>query len=237
MKRFRTILLLVLLPGTSLIVEVRAQSLHLYGGAGVSSDFFFRDEEVMETGGVGILPSPVAILGLRFRTSQNFDLMLDGSLGTTRIGLPLPSGASGKHRYEQVSSLVLLGSALNIALEKNRWVLPSVHLGAGFFDFWNLRGEGNHLELSSQTDVNTNRWVLICGAGVEYQFNLFGNSGLQLRALMTPLDLFPEPVPYTVQVNGVPEAMGLQGKLTMLQLSYRIAVPIKKWEYSPRERR
>ncbi len=200
------------------------QSVEVYGGGGLSFDGFFRDEEISKIkSSQTFLVSPVAALGVRYQTNQNFDIMLDGSLGLNRIQLPVPDGSEHSLRYEQIAALVLAGSGLNIHLANDRVLTPSVHLGAGFFDFWKLETDD---PLSQQRDFKTDRWTVVCGAGLEYQFKIFVPTGVNFRLIYTPLDIFREPVEYEVQgPNGV-ELLKLQGKLLQLQLSYRIYIPV-----------
>jgi len=208
-----------------------AQTLGFYGGAGISGDHFSFDKSVISHQ-ASITTGPMAIAGLRYHTLQDFDVMLDASIGISKIKVPVPDGYKGNLKYEQLQSLVMLGSGLNIPLEKAN-LMPFIQIGAGFLDFWSMTvsDNGSQSAVFSTEDHNTDRWVVVCGAGVDYQFKLFLSSGLNLRFVYTPLNIFKEPetVAYASSLQGS-EAIRLQGKLLQAQLTYRVNLPLAKWK-------
>lgn len=210
---------------------IRAQTLGFYGGAGISFDHFAFDRTVVDRN-ASVATGPLAVAGLRYHTRQNFDITLDASIGITKIKIPVPDGFDGSMKYEQLQSLIMLGSGLNIPFEKSN-LLPFIQIGAGFFDFWSVTTNvgGAQSAINSGKDQNTNRWAVVCGAGIDYQFKLFLSSGLNLRFVYTPLDVFKEPVTVASFSNqhGA-ESVQVQGKLLQAQLTYRVNLPLARWK-------
>jgi hypothetical protein len=211
--------------------SIRAQTLGFCGGAGISFDHFAFDRTVVDRN-ASLATGPLAVAGLRYHTRQNFDITLDASIGITKIKIPVPDGFDGSMKYEQLQSLIMLGSGLNIPFEKSN-LLPFIQIGAGFFDFWSVTTNvgGAQSAINSGKDQNTNRWVVVCGAGIDYQFKLFLSSGLNLRLVYTPLDVFKEPVTVASFSNqhGA-ESVQVQGKLLQAQLTYRVNLPLARWK-------
>lgn len=212
----------------------KSQTLGFYGGAGISYDGFLPDRSIT-TGKSGqtFLPSAFAVAGLRYHTLQNFDLTLDASLGITRTELPVTSEYKDTRlQYEQIQSLILLGSGLNIALNNGAHLTPFIQLGAAFYDFWDfvIQQKQTYYSTENTRDFKTNHWTVACGAGIDYQFRLFLSSGVNLRWLYTPVNIFREPIAYELAGQQQSETFQLQGKMTQFQLSYRVQLPIKKWK-------
>ncbi len=208
-----------------------AQTLGFFGGAGISADLFSFDKQSVRAKS-SFATGPLAIAGLRYHTRQNFDILLDASLGIAKIRLPLPEGFDGSLRYEQIQSVLTVGSGLNIAFEKSN-LMPYIALGASFLDFWRLTAQGNgtHIRTGNNADLNTNRWSLVCGAGIDYQFKLFLSSGINLRALYTPLNIFPEAQTVSLQSSNYDKgSVALQGKFLQFQLTYRVNLPLAHWK-------
>jgi len=209
----------------------KSQTLGFYGGAGISADRFSFDKMVSDHS-ASFATGPMAVAGFRYHTRQNFDLFLDASIGITKVKLPIPEGYNASVKYEQLQSLVMLGSGLNIPLENSN-LMPFISIGASFFDHWGFTSEsgGSNSSISTNPDLNTNRWTIVCGAGVDYQFKLFLSSGLNLRFIYTPLNIFPEPLTVAVASNSQSsDAIRLQGKLLQAQLTYRVNLPLAKWK-------
>gem|GEM_PF-1994597 len=224
----RTILLLMTLLTTTI---AQGQNLGFYGGAGISFDRFRFDPQLTGIKGTSLRSGPLAVVGLRYHTLQNFDLTLDASIGITKIDVPVPEGVDGHLIYEQLQSLIMVGSGMNIPLEKAN-LMPFIQLGGGFFDFWSLTAEakGGAMSVKNNGDLNTNRWAVVCGAGIDYQFRLFLSSGLNLRFIYTPLEVFRESaIIHTEGVNG-PADVRIQGKFLQAQLTYRVNLPLAKWK-------
>lgn len=212
-------------------IPLTAQTLGFYGGAGISGDHFSFDKSVISHQ-ASITTGPLAIAGLRYHTLQNFDVMLDASIGISKIKVPVPDGYKGSLKYEQLQSLFMLGSGLNIPLDKAN-LMPFIQMGASFLDFRSIAvgDNGSQSAVFTTQDYNTDRWVVVCGAGIDYQFKLFLSSGLNLRFVYTPLNIFTEPetVAYASSIQGS-EAIQLQGKLLQAQLTYRVNLPLAKWK-------
>lgn len=214
------------------ISGLHAQTLGLYGGAGISGDRFTFNEQYVKDASSSFATGPIALLGLRYHTLQNFDVTLDVSIGITRIKVPVPSDFDGKLHYQQLQSLIMVGSGMNIPLEKAN-LMPFIQLGAGFYDFWELSTSGGKVGsqvLKGNADYNTNRWTIVCGAGVDYQFKLFLSSGINLRFVYTPLEVFNEPANVNISTKSGEKNIQLQGKFLQAQLTYRINLPLAKWK-------
>ncbi len=206
----------------------KAQSLDGYAGVGISYDGFIADKSVTKLHPQQPwLISPQVAVGLRYHTNQDFNLMLDAALGTSRINLPAPGNE--KVDYNQVRALITIGSGLYIPVVNNQSVMPFVQLGTGFFDFKSIRARNTDYAYSP-VDYNTKHWVVVFGAGVEYAFRMGLPSSVNLRVLYTPLNIFPEPVSYYMRVNGQRNEYKLQGKLLQCQLTYQVHLPIAKWD-------
>ncbi len=214
------------------IYDLRGQSLGFYGGAGVGYDGFLRDKLVMNAkSGWPFRLGPQAIAGFRYHTRQNFDITLDATLGISGIEMPLRDKNNGKLVYQQIQTLIMAGSGLNISMNDDQNIMPFIQLGAGFFDFWDLvTVQQNGSSYSFPNDYKTNRWVAVCGAGIDWQFRLFLASGLNLRCTYTPLNLFRDPIPYSENSIGGSNDMLLQGKIVQFLLTYRVNLPITRWE-------
>jgi len=217
--------LVLLAPSTAV-----AQTLSFYGGAGVSGDHFSFDKTVVSHK-ASFTVGQLVLAGLRYHTLQDFDIMLDASLGINKIKVPVPAGYSGNMQYKQLQSLILVGSGLNIPVRKGN-LMPFIQLGAGFLDFWSMTSsaDGPQNAIITPKDYNTNRWTVVCGAGMDYQFRFFLSSAVNLRLIYTPLNIFNEPatVAYASNTQGT-TAVRLQGKLLQAQLTYRINIPLATW--------
>ncbi len=208
-------------------VAADAQSLDGHIGAGISYDGFMPNKEITK------LPAkhawrlnPQFVLGLRYKTEQNFNLMLDATLGTSSINFPAPGDE--KIDYNEVRSLITIGSGLYMPVANDQSVMPFIQLGTGFFDFQSIRSHNTGYYYSS-TDYNTRHWEIVVGAGIEYGFKWFLPSTINLRVLYTPLDIFPEPIKYYMEVQGKQTEYELQGKLVQCLLTYQMHLPIAKW--------
>lgn len=200
-----------------------SQSLEGYGGVGIGCDNFLRDKTVVpKASNTPFLFSPQAVCGLRLHPKTNFILMLDATLGTSRIALM--SATDDKVIYQQVRSLVTIGSGLYVPLDRDRYFMPFIQLGTGFFDFSGLDTKNYN---GAAIDYRTNTWTAVCGAGVEYKSRIFIPSVISFRFLYTPLNIFPEPYKYTV--SGLPMQYELQGKLLQFLLTYQVPFSIKNW--------
>lgn len=210
--------------------ENRAQTLGFYGGAGVSFDRFSFDQMVLRAP-ASFATGPLAIAGFRYHTRQNFDIMIDATIGITKIRVPIPEQYTATMQYEQLQSLLMVGSGLNIPLDEAN-LMPFLQVGAAFLDHWGylITSSGN-AAIGTRNDANTNRWVVMCGAGIDYQFKLFLSSGINLRVLYSPLDVFREPTGVANVSNAQgSELISLQGKLLQAQLTYRVNLPLAKWK-------
>ncbi|RYE01080.1 MAG: hypothetical protein EOP50_02630 [Sphingobacteriales bacterium] len=191
----------------------------------------FKFNSLYSKKGSSFRTGPLAVAGLRYHTLQNFDVTLDASIGITKIALPVPDGYKGKLSYDQIQSLILIGSGLNIPFEKAN-LMPFIQLGVSFLDFWELSETNSNgpAVISRGRDYRSNRFAPVCGVGIDYQFKLFLSSGLNLRVIYTPLDVFPEPlkIPLTYQADQT--EIAVQGKMFQVQLTYRVNLPLAKWK-------
>ena len=213
--------------------NVDGQTLGFYGGAGASYDGFIQDKNVSAaTPPKKFLATAVAVAGLRYHTTQTFDLIFDASLGITRIELPTTKEANTRLQYEQIQSLIMIGSGLSLPIRDKATLMPYIQIGASFFDYWDLVEQGNNSYYSSnyKTDLKTNHWSLVCAAGLDYQFKLFLSSGLNFRCVYTPINIFETPISYSMSTRSGVEDYKVQGKLLQFQLTYRVNLPIAKWK-------
>lgn len=209
------------------------QTLGFYGGAGASYDGFLQDKNVNTVGSSKkFLPTAMAVAGLRYHTTQSFDVILDATLGISRIELPVTKEANTRLQYEQIESLVMIGSGLSLPVKDKATVMPYIQIGAGFFDYWDLVEQRNDSYYSSSyhTDMKTNHWSLACAAGIDYQFKLFLSSGLNFRCVYTPMNIFETPIGYSIDTRSGTTDYKAQGKLLQFQLTYRVNLPIAKWK-------
>lgn len=210
--------------------ESISQTLEFYGGAGITGDRFSFDKELTDQP-ASLTANPIGLIGLRYKTLQNFDIFLDATIGISSIKVSGTEELSGHIRYQQLQSLLMLGAGLNISTQQST-LIPFMQIGGCFFDYWDLvlRNNSGEYALSSKNDYNTNRWTVVCGAGIGYQFRFLLASELNVRLLYTPLDVFDEPAVVTMTSSQQStQEIKLQGKLLQAQLTYRVCLPIKKW--------
>ena len=211
--------------------ESISQTLEFYGGAGVTGDRFSFDKNLTDRS-ASMTFNPVGLIGLRYKTLQTFDIFLDATVGISSIKVPVSKELSGHIRYQQLQSLLMAGAGLNISTQQST-LIPFIQIGGCFFDYWDLvlRNNSGEYAVSSKNDYNTNRWTVVCGAGIGYRFRFLLASELNVRFLYTPLDIFEGPAVITMASSqqGMQE-IKLQGKLLQAQLTYRISLPIKKWK-------
>lgn len=219
---------LLLLAVCSVPEKPSAQTFGFYGGAGASLDrFSFNSGYSKNEAPASLQPGPLAIMGVRCHTRQDFDILLDASLGIVKIKVPMPEAFEGKLTYDQIQSLIMIGSGLNIPVQ-NAHLLPYIQIGASFLDFWSLTASshGSTSIATNERDFKSNRWSVVCGAGVDYQFKLFLSSGINLRLVIMPLDTFKEPAVIYYSISGKSYDFSLNGKIMQAQLTYRINLPV-----------
>ncbi|MBS1773523.1 MAG: hypothetical protein JST82_11745 [Bacteroidetes bacterium] len=210
-----------------------AQTLSLNFGVAADYDFFLRNKQITTNKGrAGLLGSPQLIGGLRFHTQQNFDLMLDGTIGISRIDMPTELKGNNRLIYEQARSLITIGSGLHIELENEQVFMPFIQLGTAFYDFRGITEKTSAGSFSTAADYDTRHWEIVCGGGVEYVFRALGINALNFRVLYTPKDIFPQPVKYDLMGQNNTGKYALQGKLLQLLFSYEIAIPIIRQQRS-----
>ncbi|OSZ82002.1 hypothetical protein CAP35_01660 [Chitinophagaceae bacterium IBVUCB1] len=196
--------------------NAKAQSLHVFLGPAVANDIFLRNKSVT-TNPVSryVLPAPQFVTGFRLKTQQNFNLMLDATLGLSRIHMPTQNNNAYKFSYEQVRSLITIGSGYYIQWEGKQSFMPFLQLGIGFYEFHNMEQKTPIGSVGVATDHNTSRWIPVCGAGMEYRF---GIGGFNLRCVYTPLDVFKQPVLYDITGINKTGPYALQGRLLQFVL-------------------
>lgn len=205
-----------------------SQGLDAYAGIAAGYDGFFPDKQITPHPLSGRpLLSPQFVAGMRYQSQQNFNLMLDATLGISRFSMPIPAKAR-EYYYEQIRSLITIGSGLYIPLQNEQHVLPFIQLGTAFYDFESMTEKTQKGYVGMSTDYNTKHWVPVCGGGIEYGFRFGIPSAIGLRFLYTPLDIFPEPVRYDISGINKTGAYALQGKLLQFILSYQVMLPIFK---------
>lgn len=207
-----------------------AQSLHYYGGVGMSVNRFMPDRQSMPAGSGSWHVGPIFSSGLRYHTLQNFDLLLDLNAGITGINGRFPAPGDGTLRYEQFQGSVLFGAGLYLPLDEEQALMPFVQLGASFLDFWQLHTANTsyQMQVATDRDFDTNRWLPVVAVGADYSFQWGLPSSLRVRVMYTPLNVFSEPVSIPYRYSGQDGAAPIQGKLLQVQLSYHVQVPIFK---------
>lgn len=224
--------LCTLLVGVLCNLQTKAQSLSTYLGGGIGYDVFMRNKAVTKNPlDRRILLSPQFVAGLRYYTAQRFNLMLDITLGISRFNMPVAAPNTQKFYYEQIRSLITIGSGLYIEIDEDQGFMPYVQLGAGFYDFSDMTQKIPTGYIGIQTDYNSKHFTAVCGAGFEYSFRMVAKSAINVRALYTPVDIFPEPVKYGT--NGINEKgpYELQGKLLQFLVTYQFNIPIMHRDY------
>lgn len=227
MRRLYVLLLLV-----SVCHNTHAQSLSTYLGGGIGYDAFIRNKDVMpDKLNKRVLLSPQFIAGLRYYTAQKFNLMVDFTLGLSRFNMPVKSPNTQQFYYEQVRSLITLGSGLYMEIDEDQSFMPYVQLGVGFYDFSSMEEKVPVGYIGIQTDYNSRHFVAVYGVGFEYSFRMIGKSAINVRGLYTPTDIFPEPVKYGIEGINKNGTYALQGKLLQLLITYQINIPLMKERY------
>lgn len=227
MRTLYTLLLLV-----CLCHNTHAQSLSTYLGGGIGYDAFIRNKDVMpDKLNRRIVLSPQFIAGLRYYTAQKFNLMVDFTLGLSRFNMPVKSPNTQQFYYEQVRSLITIGSGFFIEIDEEQSFMPYVQLGAGFYDFSSMEEKVPVGYVGIQTDYNSKHFTAVCGAGFEYTFRMIGKSAINVRGLYTPVDIFPEPVIYGTTGINKNGTYALQGKLLQMLITYQINIPLMKERY------
>jgi len=178
-----------------------------------------------------IVLSPQFIAGLRYYTAQKFNLMIDFTLGVSRFNMPVKSPNTQQFYYEQVRSLITIGSGLYMEIDEDQSFMPYVQLGVGFYDFSSMEEKVPVGYVGIQTDYNSRHFVAVCGAGFEYSFRMIGKSAINVRGLYTPTDIFPEPVKYGIEGINKKGTYALQGNLLQLLITYQINIPLMKERY------
>ncbi len=228
MQKLCALLLACLLVNTN----TRAQSLSTYLGGGIGYDAFIRNKDIMpDKLNRRVLLSPQFIAGLRYYTAQKFNLMVDFTLGLSRFNMPVKSPNTQQFYYEQVRSLMTIGSGLYIEIDEEQSFMPYIQLGVGFYDFSSMEEKVPVGYVGIQTDYNSRHFVAVCGAGFEYSFRMIGKSAINVRGLYTPTDIFPEPVKYGIEGINKNGTYALQGKLLQLLITYQINIPLMKERY------
>lgn len=207
----------------SISIKSHSQVLAGYIGAGIGADNFIRNRAITKDITTSLLSSsPQFVAGIRFRPHTSFAVMADASLGMSKIGLHT-ANTSYRIQYQQVRSMLTLGSGLYLPLEEEHYVMPFIQLGAAFYDFNDLVAKDNLGSYSIQNDYNSKHWVVVCGAGVEYKLRLIVPATVNFRCLYTPTNIFPDPIKYTVESGSATKDYMLQGKL--LQFLFTIQIP------------
>ena len=107
------IILLLIIAGTA-----KAQSLDGYAGVGISYDGFIADKSVTKLHPQQPwLISPQFAIGLRYHTNQDFNLMLDAALGTSRINLPAPGNEKVDYHRDERQNVSLLAKPCKFFLK------------------------------------------------------------------------------------------------------------------------
>ncbi len=209
-----------------------AQSLYTYLGGGFSYDLFMRNKQVTTYKTDGrVLLSPQFIAGLRYYTTQRFNIMIDATLGISSFNMPTKQPDVQKFYYEHIRSLVTLGSGYYVEIDEEQSFMPYLQLGAAYYEFSDMTEKVPNGYIGVQSDYNSARVVAVCGAGFEYGFRLVARSAINVRALYTPTDIFPEPVKYGVDGINNTGPYALQGKLLQFLVTYQINIPLMKERY------
>lgn len=213
-------------------INTDAQSLNTYIGGGIGYDIFIRNKAVTANrSDKHILLSPQFVAGLRYYTSQKFNLMLDATLGLSRFNMPVNPPNTQKIYYEQVRSLITVGTGYYKQIDEEQSFMPYIQLGAGFYDFNSMTEKTPAGYVGIQTDYNSKHFVAVCGAGIEYCFRFISSSALNIRGLYTPTDIFSRPVKYSAYGIDEKGPYALQGKLLQILITYQVNIPIVKERY------
>lgn len=208
---------------------VQAQSLSICTGAAIVNDIFIRDKHEMTMKPSGkILLSPQYVIGFRYFTAQNFNLKLDATLGLSRFNMPDNYPNTYELYYEQVRSMITIGSGLYKEIDEDQSIMPYVELGTAFYDFSSMTQKTPAGYVGLISDYNSKHWVALVGAGFEYNFRLGLPSAINFKALYTPTNIFTSPVLYDVDGINNKGPYRLQGKLLQLMISYQFNIRLIK---------
>ncbi len=209
--------------------DTLAQSLNICIGAALSNDKFIRDKREMPLKPSGkILLTPQYIIGLRYVTAQNFNLMLNTTLGLSRFNMPDNYPNTYDLYYEQVRSMITIGSGLYKEIDEDQSIMPYVELGTAFYDFNSMTQKTPAGYVGLISDYNSQHWVALVGAGFEYNFRLGLPSAINFKALYTPTNIFTSPVLYDVDGINNKGPYRLQGKLLQLMISYQFNIRLTR---------
>lgn len=207
-----------------------SQVLSGYIGVGIGADNFIKDRSVTQDISTSFLSSSAQfVAGIRLRPHTSFALMADASLGMSKVGLHA-ANTSYRIQYQQVRSMLTVGSGLYLPLEDDHYVMPFIQLGAAFYDFNDLVAKDNLGSYSIHNDYNSKHWIVVCGVGVEYKLRLIVPATVNFRCLYTPTNIFPDPFKFSVESGTGTKDYSLQGRLLQFLFTVQIPFTIYKGE-------
>jgi len=125
----------------------------------------------------------------------------------------------------------MIGSGPKIDVgERGNFITPFLQLGASYIDSYgnSSSGSSGSSGLVIHNEDYTRNWHILCGMGIDWQFEAIVPSSLNLQCTYTPLPVYRDPVAYTAVVGNEQYDRLLQGKLLQVMLSYRVHFYFKK---------
>lgn len=213
---------------------VAGQGWTAYAGAGVGYDAFLRDKTIT-THKVGwpFQVGATVLAGISYYTASGFNIFADMNVGLVRIQFPVPEVSKSRNHYELGYTRLMLGSGPRINVgEKGNFVTPFIQLGVMGMSTFGSDGVGDDDQavrvLLKDNSGLTNSWLVVAGAGIDWQFNAIVPSSVNLQCSFTPLHMFDAPIGYIASTKKGSYDLALQGKLFQLMLSYKVHFWVKR---------
>lgn len=232
MKKIVTVAFLTICTFFS-IAQVHAQELLGDGGIGIGYDGFFPDKNVLQYSSKWPFQiSPQAIFGMRYNAKNGFDFFFDATVGVTRVQFPVPDMAKSGNFVNQFTMHFMAGSGPRMEINEKSAIIPFIQLGAGFYGNWGnmTHQSGEDVTITTDKSISSNRWVVLAGGGLEWQFYAIIPSSINLQFTYTPMNIYENPLPYTATTTKTSTDLQLQGKMLQMMLSFRVYLRVKKWD-------
>ncbi|XZF12573.1 hypothetical protein ACTHGU_12355 [Chitinophagaceae bacterium MMS25-I14] len=225
-KKFIAILLL--------LAATRANAQELLGGIGIGPgvDVFLRDKSVNQySTKFPVQLSPQTMLTLRYNATNGFDFFLDATLGVTRVEFPIPDEGRSHNYLKQLACHFMAGSGPRMEISEKQSLIPFIQLGAGYYGNWgnSQQNQDNNISVTTSNAIYNAKWVVLVGGGIEWQFYAIVPSSIQLQFTYTPMNIFENPLPYTVNTVSSSTDLKLQGKMLQAMINFRVYLRAKKW--------
>lgn len=212
-------------------IAAGAQQWTVYGGASLGYDGFFEDRAITKfAGGWPFYFGGGLLGGVGYKATNGFDVFAELNAGILSLNMPVPENNADKEALIERYARVMAGSGPRILIgQQGNSITPFIQLGGIY-----LKNSGNASsgksgrQLEMRTGSGFDAWAIAVGAGIDWKFKAKLSSSLNLNFSYTPLNVFNEPVQYTITTAGGVHDIDLQGKLLQVLLSYRIHINVGK---------